>query len=443
MNAEQKEGVLRKAREMHVNFVRLQFTDILGTVKNMAIPVERLAKALDGQLMFDGSSIEGFVRREESDMCLYPDPATFTIFPWKPKDRSTARLICDIHNPDGTPFAGCPRNALKRILTEAAELGFGFKVGAEPEFFLFRLDEAGKPSTITHDQAGYFDLSPLDQGEEARRDMVLNLREMGIPISSSHHEVAVGQHEIDIHYTEAITTADNIATYRFVVRTVAKSHGLHATFMPKPIFGYNGSGMHLHQSLFQGTQNAFWDPDEKSELSRVALSYVAGILLHARGFAAITNPLINSYKRLVPGYEAPIYIAWSERNRSPLVRIPAKRGAETRLELRSPDPAANPYLALAVTLKAGLDGIRRKLAPPPQVDWDISRMSAKDRAEHGIEQLPRSLGEAMDAFAKDQVVREALGEHIFRHFLEAKQIEWEVYRKQVHPWEVQQYLNIY
>lgn len=438
-----KQDVLRRVEELNVKFIRLQFTDILGIIKNVAIPVEQLEKALDGQLMFDGSSIEGFVRIEESDMLLRPDPNTFAIFPWKPRDVATARLICDVYNPDGTPFEGCPRNTLKRVIAEAQKMGFTMNVGPEPEFFLFARDPEGKATTRTHDQAGYFDLSPVDLGEHARRDMVLALEEMGFEIEASHHEVAPGQHEIDFKYADALTTADNIATFRFVVRTIALQHGLHATFMPKPIFGINGSGMHCHQSLFRGDENAFYDPAGEYELSEVALYYLGGIMRHVRGFTAITNPLVNSYKRLVPGYEAPVYIAWSERNRSPLIRVPARRGRGTRLEVRSPDPSCNPYLALAVMLKAGLDGIKNRIMPPPPVNRNIYTMTPQERLEMGIDSLPGSLAEAVDELEKDEVIAEALGDHIFNHFIRAKRIEWDVYRTQVHEWEIEQYLTTF
>ena len=438
-----KEDVQRKAEELRVQFIRLQFTDILGVIKNVAIPVEQLGKALDGQLMFDGSSIEGFVRIEESDMLLRPDPNTFAIFPWKPRDGSTARLICDIYTAEGEPFEGCPRSTLKKVVAEAAEMGFEMNAGPEAEFFLFQRDPEGKATTKTHDQGSYFDLGPLDLGEEARREMVVTLEEMGFEVEASHHEVAPGQHEIDFRYADAVTTADNIATFRFVVRTIAARHGLHGTFMPKPLFGIAGSGMHTHQSLFRGNENAFYDPSAPYQLSETAMYYLGGLLKHARGYTAICNPLVNSYKRLVTGYEAPVYIAWSERNRSPLVRVPGRRGVGTRLELRSPDPSCNPYLAMAATLKAGLDGIKNRIVPPPPVNRNIYHMSPAERAELGIESLPGSLEEALNELAADTVVREALGEHIFHRFLEAKRIEWDVYRSQVHQWEVDQYLNMF
>ncbi|HYF76110.1 MAG TPA: type I glutamate--ammonia ligase [Symbiobacteriaceae bacterium] len=439
-----KEEVMERVRELDVRFIRMQFTDILGVIKNVDIPVEQLPKALDGQLLFDGSSIEGFVRIEESDMLLKPDPATFAVFPWQEQgEGATARLICDVMNPDGTPFIGDPRGTLKRIMAEAAALGYTFNVGPEPEFFLFTRDAEGKPSTKTIDQASYFDLGPVDRGEECRRDCVMNLQKMGFEIESSHHEVAPGQHEIDFKYSDAVTAADNIATFRFVVRTIALQHGLHASFMPKPIMGVNGSGMHVHQSLFKDGKNAFYDPEAPSGVSQTCYHYIAGLLEHAKAFTAICNPLVNSYKRLVPGYEAPVYLAWSERNRSPLIRIPAKRGNSTRIELRSPDPSCNPYLALAVILASGLDGIKAKRQPPQPVNRNIYTMAPEERVAEGIDLLPTSLREALRELEADDVVRDALGPHIFTNFMEAKLIEWDVYRSQVHQWELEQYLQIF
>ncbi len=438
-----KEDVLREAQEKGVKFIRLQFTDILGILKNVAITVEQLEKALDGELMFDGSSIEGFVRIEESDMYLMPDPNTFVVFPWRPREGAVARLICDVYTHERKPFLGDPRGALKRVLAEAAEMGFTLFVGPELEFFLFQTDAEGQATTITHDKAGYFDLTPVDLGENARRDMVLALEQMDFEIEASHHEVAPGQHEIDFKYSDALDIADKIVTFRFVVRTVAQQHGLHATFMPKPIFAISGSGMHTNQSLFHNGKNVFYDPDGPMQLSQEAFYYIAGLLKHARSFAAITNPTVNSYKRLVPGYEAPCYIAWSGRNRSPLIRIPAKRGASTRLELRSPDPSCNPYLALAVQLKAGLDGIKHKITPPPSVDLNIYAMSAEERRELRIESLPGSLDEALEELMKNEVIKAALGDHIFDRFVTAKTKECDGYRTTVHQWELDQYLETY
>jgi len=443
MKPEVKQEILEKAKEMDVQFIRLQFTDIFGVLKNVAITIHQLEKALDGELMFDGSSIEGFVRIEESDMYLKPDPDTFGIFPWRPQQGSVARLICDVYNPDGTPFEGCPRNTLKRTIAEAKELGYTMNVGPEAEFFLFHTDEQGRPTLETHDKAGYFDLTPVDHGESARRDMVLTLQEMGFEVEASHHEVAPGQHEIDFKYDEALKTADNISTFKYVVRTLAQRHGLHASFMPKPVFGINGSGMHANQSLFKNGENVFYDSNGKLELSQEAYYYLGGLIKHARGMAAITNPTVNSYKRLVPGYEAPVYIAWSAKNRSPLIRIPAKRGASTRIELRNPDPACNPYLAVAVMLKAGIDGIKNKITPPASVDLNIYDMTAAQREEIGIGSLPGSLIESLDELKKDEIVMAALGDHIAKRFIEAKELEYEKYRVQVHQWEIDNYLTMF
>ena len=438
-----REDILRIAREQNVRFIRLQFTDLLGTIKNVEIPLSQLEKALDNKMMFDGSSIEGYVRIEESDMYLYPDLDTWVVFPWVTEDR-VARLICDVYMPDGTPFAGDPRGILKRVLKEAEELGFStMNVGPEPEFFLFKTDERGNPTNEVNDQGGYFDLAPTDLGENCRREIVLTLEEMGFEIEASHHEVAPGQHEIDFKYSDAVTAADRIQTFKLVVKTVARQHGLHATFMPKPLFGVNGSGMHCHVSLFRGSENAFYDPNDPLGLSDVARWFMAGVLHHARGFAAITNPTVNSYKRLVPGYEAPNYVAWSASNRSPMVRIPASRGLSTRIEVRNPDPAANPYLCLAVMLKAGLDGIKNRMKLPAPVNRNIYVMTEEERIEEGIQMLPTSLREALDELLRDEVICEALGDHALSHFYELKEIEWDMYRMQVHPWEREQYLTLY
>lgn len=436
-----KDDVIRLAEENNVGFIRLQFTDIMGVPKNVSITREQLGKALDGELMFDGSSIEGFARIEESDMYLKPDPNTFMIFPWTlGEEMSIGRLICDVYNPDNTPFVGCPRYALKRALNRAAEHGFSMNVGPEAEFFLFLKDEEGKPTLKTHDRAGYFDLAPVDLGENARREMVLTLQKMGFEVEASHHEVAPGQHEIDFKYDEALNTADKIVTFRSVVRIIAQKHGLHATFMPKPIYGIAGSGMHLHISLFKEGQNAFYDPNTPDQLSQTALHFIAGILHHAKALTAITNPTVNSYKRLVPGYEAPVYIAWSYRNRSPLVRIPARRGIGTRMELRNPDPSCNPYLALAVILRAGLDGIEKRMDPPETVNQNIYEMDLEAREKAGIESLPGTLREALIELSNDEVIQDALGPHIFSRFMYAKRVEWEDYRGRVHEWEIEEYL---
>ncbi|MFW6237877.1 MAG: type I glutamate--ammonia ligase [Halanaerobiales bacterium] len=436
-----KEDVLDMAREMGVKFIRLQFVDILGIIKNVAITIEQLPEALDGEIMFDGSSIEGFTRINESDMYLKPDYDTFTVFPWRPDEGAVARLMCDIYTPGGEPFVGCPRSNLKKVIAEAKEMGFEMFAGPEPEFFLFEMDDEGNPTTVTHDKGGYFDLSPIDLGEDARRDIVLALEEMGFDVEASHHEVAPGQHEIDFKYSDVLRTADNVATFKFVTKTVAlMEHDLHATFMPKPIYGENGSGMHVNQSLFSDGENAFYDPDDELGLSDIAYYYIGGLLKHAPAIAAITNPTVNSYKRLVPGYEAPVYISWSSQNRSALVRIPAARGEGTRVELRNPDPAANPYLAMSVMLRAGLDGIKNKIDPGEQSTNNIFDMSARERRERGIRSLPANIMEAVKCLYEDDLIRDTLGEHIFNHFVEAKNIEWDVYRTQVHQWELDQYL---
>ena len=439
-----KEDVLRIVKEQDVKFIRLQFTDIFGMLKNVAITSEQLEKALDNKCMFDGSSIEGFVRIEESDMYLRPDPSTFVIFPWRPQNGKVARLICDVYNPDGTPFEGDPRYVLKKALKKANDMGYEiFNVGPECEFFLFLTDNEGKPTTITHDNAGYFDLGPVDLGENARRDMCLVLEEMGFEIEASHHEVAPGQHEIDFKYGDALTTADNIMTFKLVVKTIAHRNGLHATFMPKPIFGINGSGMHTNVSLFKDGKNAFFDEKDPLQLSQEAYWFIGGLLKNMKSIAAITNPIVNSYKRLVPGYEAPVYLAWSARNRSPLIRIPAARGEATRLELRCPDPSCNPYLAIAAVLSAGLDGIKNKIQPPPSTDKNIFEMTEEQRLEEGIDALPGSLEEAVKEMKKSELVREVLGDHIFNKYIEAKSKEWDDYRTKITKWELDQYLTKY
>jgi glutamine synthetase len=440
-----KEDILRLAKEENVYYVRLQFTDLLGMIKNVEIPVSQLEKALDNKMMFDGSSIEGFVRIEESDMYLYPDYDSWMVFPWGSEYGKVAMLICDIYLSDGvTPFPGDPRGILKKVLKEASNLGFSaMNVGPEPEFFLFRLDEKGEPTLDLNDKGGYFDFAPLDLGENCRRDIVLTLEKMGFEIEASHHEVAPGQHEIDFKYANAIKAADQIQIFKLVVKTVARQHGLHATFMPKPLFGINGSGMHCHQSLFNGKENVFYDESDELGLSNTAKHYLAGILKHAPNFSAITNPLVNSYKRLVPGYEAPCYVAWSAKNRSPLVRIPASRGLSTRIEVRNPDPAANPYLALAVMLASGLDGIKNKLACPPATDRNIYVMNDAEREEAGIDTLPATLKEAIELLKEDAVIIRALGEHALVHFIEAKEIEWDMFRLQIHAWERDQYMSNY
>lgn len=439
------EDIMKMAEEENVRYIRLQFTDLMGTIKNVEIPRSQLEKALNNKMMFDGSSIEGFVRIEESDMYLYPDLDTWVIYPWTSRaEGQVAGLICDVYLPDGTPFSGDPRNILKKVMKEAEEMGFtAFNVGTEPEFFLFKSDEKGEATLDLNDKGGYFDLAPLDLGENCRRDIVVTLDQLGFEVEASHHEVAPGQHEIDFKYAQAVQTADNIQIFKLVVKNIARRYGLHATFMPKPLYGVNGSGMHCHLSLFRGNENAFYDERDELGLSETARHFLAGILKHAPSFTAITNPLVNSYKRLVPGYEAPCYVAWSPKNRSPLARIPASRGLSTRIEVRSPDPAANPYLALAVMLKAGLDGIKNELPLPEQVDRNIYIMDEAERREAGIESLPSTLKEALEAMKQNPVICDALGEHALTHFVEAKEIEWDMFRMQVHPWEREQYMSLY
>ena len=441
---EQRARILEQVEREGVRFLRLQFTDILGTIKNVEVPRRQFEAALDSKIMFDGSSIEGFVRIEESDMRLHPDLNTFRVLPWDEPQGKVARVVCDVHNPDGTEFAGCPRVTLKRAIARAKALGFEMMTGPEAEFFLFmgpKNNEA--PTTATHDTGGYFDLDPIDLGEDARRDIVDALEKLGFEVEAAHHEVAPAQHEIDFKYADALTTADSVSTFRWVVRKVAREHGLHATFMPKPIFGQNGSGMHVHQSLFVDGTNAFYGPGKRYEMSDTALHYVAGVLRHARGFCAITNPLVNSYKRLVPGYEAPTMIAWSERNRSPLIRVPEMRGVGTRIELRMPDPSCNPYLAFAVMLCSGLDGLENKWDPGEPVSRNVYTMSHRERKRLGIDALPADLNDALDALEKDAVVKAALGEHITANFVEAKRQEWQEYIAQVHGWELDRYLATY
>lgn len=435
-----REDILKLAEEEDVEFIRLQFTDILGNLKNVAITSSQLQKALDNQCMFDGSSIEGFVRIEESDMYLYPDYSTLEIFPWRPQQGKVARLICDVYRVNGQPFEGDPRYVLKRAIQEAQKMGYTFNVGPECEFFLFHTDENTLPTTITHEQAGYFDLGPIDFGENARRDMVLTLEDMGFEIEASHHEVAPAQHEIDFRYDEALRTADNIMTFKLAVKTIAKRHGLHATFMPKPKYGVSGSGMHINMSLSKDGKNIFQDSSNELGISKEARWFIGGLLKHIKGMAAITNPLVNSYKRLVPGYEAPVYVAWSTKNRSPLIRVPAVGGEGTRIELRSPDPSANPYLTLAVCLRAGLDGIQNKIEPPAGVDRNIFDMTEEQRREAGIGALPTTLLEAVQELEKDTFIQEVLGGHVSEKYIEAKKKEWDRYRAQVTDWEINEYL---
>ncbi len=445
MSKYSKEDIFRIVEEEDVEFIRLQFTDIFGMLKNVAITSSQLEKALDNRCMFDGSAIEGFVRIEESDMYLYPDLDTFEIFPWRPQQGKVARMMCDVFRPDRTPFEGDPRYILKKVLREAREMGFIFYAGPECEFFLFDMDGEGRPTTNTHEMAGYFDVAPIDQAENVRRDIILNLVDMGFNIEASHHEMSPGQHEIDFEYARGLITADNIMTFKMAVKSIAKRHGLHATFMPKPKAGVNGSGMHLNMSLSDLTgKNMFEDIADELGLSTIAYEFMAGILYHMKEMTILTNPLVNSYKRLVPGYDAPIYIAWSAKaNRSPLIRIPSSRGESTRIELRCPDSAVNPYLALAACLAAGLDGIKKSMKSPESVDKNIFAMTAEEVKALGIQQLPETLGEAIDEFRDSEFMKEVLGEHIFTKYLEAKEAEWRMFRAQVTDWEVEEYLYKY
>ncbi len=442
MNHYTRQDIIRLVEEEDVGFIRLQFTDIFGTFKNVAVTPAQLNKALNNQCMFDGSAIEGFARIEDSDMYLYPDLNTFEIFPWRPQQGKVARLICDIFKADRNPFESDPRYVLKKIIKEAADMGYTFDVGPECEFFLFHTDDDGLPTTISHEQAGYFDLGPLDLGENARRDMVLTLEDMGFVIESSHHEIAPAQHEIDLRYDEALVAADNIMTFRMVAKTIAKRHGLHATFMPKPKYGVSGSGMHINMSLNKDGENIFVDPSDERGLSKEAYYFIGGILKHIKAITFITNPLVNSYKRLVPGYEAPVYIAWSAKNRTPLIRIPSLNGQSARVELRSPDPSTNPYLALAVCLAAGLEGIKNRIDPPDSVDLNIFEMTEEEREKAGIERLPGSLLEAAREFEKDRFIQQVLGADLSKKYIRAKTMEYADYRGQVTDWELSKYLHV-
>jgi glutamine synthetase len=444
---EEAKRVLSRVEEEGVRFFRLQFTDIFGIPKNVEIPSEKLEAVFEKGIAFDGSSIEGFMRISESDMYLRPDPSTFVIYPWsvEGRDTKTARLVCDVLKPDGSPFEGDPRYALKQAVAEAAKLGYTMYAGAEAEFFLFRRTQEGRPSVELHDRGGYFDLIPVDLGEELRKEIVVALEQMGFEVEAAHHEVAPSQHEIDFRYAEVLRTADNIVTFRFVVKTIAQLRGLHATFMPKPIAGINGNGMHTHLSLFRNGTNAFYDPDDPYQLSQAARQFLAGVIEHIGAITALANPTVNSYKRLVPGYEAPVNISWGRINRSALIRVPASNTPETstRLELRSPDPSANPYLLYAAILMSGLDGIQRELTPPEPIEENIYELSSEERTRRDIGTLPADLGEALAALEGDEVVREALGPHIFEKYLEAKRRELEEYRLAVSPWEVERYLEYY
>jgi len=437
-----RDTIIKTAREEKVEFIHLQFTDLTGVMKNVSIDIEQLEKALDGQIMFDGSSIDGFVRIEESDMILKPDYNTFMIFPWSSDWAKEARLICDVYKTDGNPFEGCPRNILKKNLEKAKKLGYTMHVGPECEFFLFNTNEKGEPSLETHDQAAYFDMAPIDLGGNARKEIVLTLKQMGFEIEASHHECAPGQHEIDFKFDDALTSADNIMTFKLVVRIIAQRHGLHATFMPKPVQGIAGSGMHINMSLSDNKgNNVFYKEEDVLGLSEIAYSYLAGILKHAKGLAALTNPTVNSYKRLVPGFEAPVYIAWSASNRSPLVRVPASRGKGTRVELRNPDPSANPYLALSGILATGLDGIENKLTAPKSTNNNVYEMTKAERRAVDIHSLPATLIDAIKELGQDELLIDAIGMHAYKNVKSTAKYEWYAYSKCVSSWELNRYLK--
>ena len=443
---DEAQAVLDEIDEKDVDFLRLQFTDILGTIKNVAVPASQAEKAFTEGIYFDGSSIEGFVRIQESDMRLKPDPETFAVLPWRTDESgSSARLICDvIDTSTGEPFTGDPRYVLKQAIARAEEMGYEVNAAPEPEFFLFKEDEDGRATTETADHGGYFDVAPKDLASDVRRDIIYGLEDMGFDIEASHHEVAQGQHEFNFTYDDDLTTADNVATFRMVVRAIAAQHDLHATFMPKPIPRINGSGMHTHISLFEDGENAFHDDDDEFNLSGTAHSFLQGILEHAPALAAVTNPTVNSYKRLVPGYEAPVYIAWSDRNRSALIRKPAARvPAASRIEARFPDPSCNPYLALAALIHAGLEGIEQGLEAPDPIRENIYEFDEAKREEYGIETLPSNLGEAIEALEADEVVQDALGEHVTEKFIEAKTHEYDEFRIDVSQWELDQYLETF
>ena len=426
-----------------VKFIRLQFTDIFGAMKNVSITPSQLEKALDNSIRFDGSSIDGFVRIEESDMALYPDLDSFVIHPWGQERGKVARLICDVYRIDGNPFEGDPRHVLRKALDHAADLGYEFNVGPECEFYLLKNDANGNPTLDAYDKGGYFDLGPNDLGEEARKDIVLALEALGFVIEASHHECGPAQHEIDFMYAKAMQAADSIMTFKYAVKTVSEKHNLHATFMPKPISNQAGNGMHLNMSLFKDGKNIFINEKDPNGLSKEAYSFMAGIMRHIEGISIVTNPLVNSYKRLVPDFEAPVYIAWSAQNRSPLIRVPSSRGQSTRIELRSPDPSANPYLALALCLEAGLEGIQKGMVPPPSIDKNIFEMSRRELTRSGVKKLPSNLFEAISKVEKDRFIADVLGSHIYERYVEAKKREWNEYSMRVSDWEIDNYLYKY
>lgn len=441
IGTESKLQEIRKViAEKSVELLHLQFVDIEGILKHVTITSEQLDDAVEGKIMFDGSSITGFSPINKSDLYLLPDLNTFAVLPWTVEDGySEGRFLCSVTNPDGTLFEGDTRNVLKRVVEKAEEKGYTISAGPELEFFLFQTDDNGKPTLVTGDDAGYFSPSPNDLGERVRLEIYRALKAMGFTIEVSHHEVAEGQHEIGFKYANVLGAADNATTYKWVVKTVAKRFGLHATFMPKPVFGINGSGMHVNMSLFKDGQNVFFDQDDQMQLSATAYSFIAGLMENVKSFAAVTNPLVNSYKRLVPGYEAPCYIAWSGSNRSALIRIPAKRGMATRVELRCPDPSANPYLAYAVVAAAGLEGVERGLAPVASVDEDIFHMSSAQRAERGIDNLPGSLEASLDELEANEFGKNVLGEHVYNEFVALKRAEWDSYRTAISSWEIENY----
>ncbi len=437
-----KDDVVKDINEKGIEFIRLQFIDIFGIMKSTSIMVSEMDCAFAGELMFDGSSIDGFACVEESDQCIVPDPDTYAVIPWRPQEAGVARMMCDVYTPGGDPFPSCSRSILKKALREVEGMGFEYNLGAEGEFFLFHADEKGFPLFNIHDNAGYFDLAPFDLGEDVRRNIILTLKKMGLTIEASHHEVAPGQHEIDFKYGEALRTADNWMTFRDVAKNIARKSGLYASFMPKPLSGENGSAMHCNQSLFKNKINVFHDPQDADGLSKLAKYFIGGLLKHARGMAAIANPIVNSYKRLKPGYEAPINVAWSTGNRSTLIRVPAARGKKTRIEYRSPDPTANPYILYALMLKAGLDGIKNCIMPPDPLysianGWDtlLEQVGSKP------ERYPRDLQEALEEMVQDPLIMDTLGEHVFKKYLVSKQKEWDQYAESVHDWEIRKYLK--
>lgn len=443
LDAASKE-VIERAKSDEIRFILLQFTDILGTIKSVTIPIDRLPDVFDKGIWFDGSSIQGFVRICESDMILRPDPLTYQIIPWKIAEKKTARFICDVHTPDGDPFEGDPRNVLKKVLAECGKMGYVFNTGPEVEFYLFKKDD-GRITTVPHDIGGYFDCSSKDLASEVREDIIFALESMGMVVEMSHHEVGPGQHEIAVKYSNALSSADNTLTLKYIIKAIASQHGLYASFMPKPLYKQAGSGMHVHQSLFDKKgKNAFYDANDKYKLSETAYSFLAGQLAHAKGMTAVLAPTINSYKRLVSGYEAPVYICWAQINRSALIRIPRispGREQSTRMELRCPDPSCNPYLAFAVMLKAGLDGIKNEMKPPKPVEEDVFELEPSKLEELKIDTLPFSIKRAIEELAKDATIRDALGKHTFNNFYEAKLSEFDDYRMQITPWELNKYLE--